>query len=103
MRSRCLEPIAWLSEPGRRTTQLSSGGGRVSHKHQKAYVPPPSAAAPSSAFATRGNRRRASAWNHASTSGGTSAPVAGDLERPVGVREPTPRRRNQSDERIRNK
>ena len=34
---------------GRRTTQLSSGGGRVSYELQKAYMPSPSAAAPGSA------------------------------------------------------
>ena len=33
-----------------RTTQLSSGGGRVSYEPQKSYVPPPSAAAPGSAL-----------------------------------------------------
>lgn len=32
-----------------RTTQLNSGGGRVSYELQKAYVPPPFAAAPGSA------------------------------------------------------
>ena len=33
----------------RRTTKLSSGGGRVSYELQKTYLPPPSAAAPGSA------------------------------------------------------
>jgi len=65
------------------TTQLSSGGGRASHELQKAYVPPPSAAAPGPAFATWGNRRRPAAWNHASTSGRHVGPVVRE-ERPQG-------------------
>ena len=46
------QPVFSLSHVGRlrrRTTQLSSGGGRVSYESQKAYIPPPSAAAPGSA------------------------------------------------------
>ena len=39
----------------RRTIKLSRGGGRVSYTSRKAYLPPPSAAAPGSALIARQN------------------------------------------------
>lgn len=45
-----------------RTIRLCSGGGRVSYESQKAYMPPPSAAAPGSASATSSSRSAGSKW-----------------------------------------